>query len=417
MAVLDDSALEGPLPDALRSAATAQLVLDIATAAAGERELDHILLEALDRLATVVPLTGGSIALVEGDDLVIRAAVGPFAAEALGQRLRRGPSRSWGVVGTLEPYLVGDIQAAGLQLTGPQASSAMRSWLGVPLIRRGQGIGLLEVDSTERSAFDADDLELVSTIARALAGPVELASRYAAERQANALRDAFIGVISHELRTPITTIYGLTKMLRQRLTTLSPEIQAQAIEDVEAEADRLYRLVEDLLVLSRAERGYVESAMDPILVTHVLRRVVDAEATRWPTRRFIMESRGDLPPVLGEETYVEQVVRNLLTNAAKYSEAGSSITVTASAANGEVIVSVVDEGVGISDDDAARVFDLFYRSPLVERKAAGAGIGLFVSRQLVEAMSGRIWARGRPEGGSEVGFALPVHHENDGESH
>lgn len=415
MAVLDDSALQTPPPDALRSAATAQLVLDIATAAAGERELDHILREALDRLATVVPLTGGSIALVEGDNLVIRAAVGPFAAEALGQRLRRGSSRSWRVISTLEPSLVADIQAAGLQPTGPQASSAMRSWLAVPLIRRNQGIGLLEVDSTEPSAFDAADLDLVSTIARALGGPVELASRYAAERQANALRDAFIGVISHELRTPITTIYGLTKMLRQRLTTLSPEIQAQAIEDVEAEADRLYRLVEDLLVLSRAERGRVESAMDPILVAHVLRRAVDAEAARWPTRHFIIEYRGELPPVLGEETYVEQVVRNLLTNAAKYSEDGSSIAVTASAVGGEVIVSVLDEGVGISDDDAALVFDLFYRSPLVERKASGAGIGLFVSRQLVEAMGGRIWARGRAEGGSEVGFALPAYHEDDDE--
>lgn len=416
MAVLDDSALERPLPEALRSAATTQLVLDIATAAAGERELDHILLEALDRLATVVPLTGGSIALVEGDDLVIRAAVGPFAAEALGQRLRRGRSRSWTVVSTLEPCLVGDIQAAGLQPAGQQASSSMRSWLGVPLIRRSQGIGLLEVDSTEPSAFDAADVELVSTIARALAGPVELATRYAAERQANALRDAFIEVISHELRTPITTIYGLTKMLRQRLESLSPEVRAEAIADVEAEADRLYRLVEDLLVLSRAERGWVESAMDPILVTHVLRRAVDAEATRWPTRRFNLDARGVLPPVLGEETYVEQVVRNLLTNAAKYSEAGSSIAVTARAADDEVVVSVLDEGVGISDDDAARVFDLFYRSPLVERKASGAGIGLFVSRQLVEAMGGRIWARGRGEGGSEVGFALPVHHEDDGEN-
>jgi signal transduction histidine kinase len=393
----------------LRSAATVLLVLDIATAAAGERELDQILRETLDRLSAVVPLTGGSIALVEGEHLVVRAAVGPFASEALGQRLSRGASRSWAVVETLEPFLVGDIQAAGLQPAGTEAASRMRSWLAVPLVRRGTGIGLLEIDSTERNAFDGGHVELLATVARALGGSIELANRYAEERQANALREAFIGVISHELRTPITTIYGLSKMLRQRQDTLSADLQGQAIEDIEAEADRLFRLVEDLLVLSRAERGRVEIALDPILLGHVLRRSVEAESGRWPSRRFALDVPPGLPPVLGEETYIEQVVRNLLTNAAKYSAEGTTITVTARAQGGDVVVRVLDEGVGIADADVPHVFELFYRSASVSRKASGAGIGLFVSRQLIEAMNGRMWAASRPEGGAEVGFALPAH--------
>jgi signal transduction histidine kinase len=412
MCALEESPPGGAVSDSLRSAATVQLVLDITTAAAGERELDQILHETLDRLSAVLPLTGGSIALVEGDDLVIRAAVGPFASEALGQRLARGESRSWAVVETLQPYLVGDVQAAGLQPRGAQAALRMRSWLAVPLVRRGTGIGLLEIDSTGRNAFDKADVELLATVARALGGSVELASRYAEERKANALREAFIGVISHELRTPITTIYGLSKMLRQRIDTLSPDVRAQAIEDVEAEADRLYRLVEDLLVLSRAERGRVDIARDPILVGHVLRRAIDAEASRWPARRFVLDLQPDLPIVLGEETYVEQVVRNLLTNAAKYSEAGSTVVVEARATD-EVVVRVLDEGVGIGDDDVSHVFELFYRSEAVTRKASGAGIGLFVSRQLIEAMGGRMWAISRPEGGAEVGFAMPAHRLDD----
>src|SRR4051812_666535 len=244
MAIVDEPAPGKPDSMARRSAATVQLVLDIATAAAGERELDQILHEALDRLRAVLPLTGGSIALVEDNELVVRAAVGPFAAEALGQRLPRGESRSWNVIETLEPYLVGDIQAAGLHPRGAEAAVRMHSWLAVPLVRRGTGIGLLEIDSTERNAFDAADVELLATLARALGGSIELASRYEQESRANALRDAFIGVISHELRTPITTIYGLSAMLRQRMDTLSPEVRAQALEDVEAEADRLYRLIE-----------------------------------------------------------------------------------------------------------------------------------------------------------------------------
>jgi signal transduction histidine kinase len=412
MATVDEPPADEAGSDAGRSAETVQLVLDIATAAAGERELDQILHETLDRLGTVLPLTGGSIALVEDNDLVVRAAVGPFAAEALGQRLPRGESRSWAVIQTLEPYLVGDIQAAGLHPRGPEAAVRMHSWLAVPLVRRGTGIGLLEIDSTERNAFDGADVELVATVARALGGSVELASRYEQETKANALRDAFIGVISHELRTPITTIYGLSAMLRQRMESLTPEVRAQAIEDVEAEADRLYRLVEDLLVLSRAERGRVDIAREPVALGHVLRRAVDAEAARWPARRFELDAPRNLPLVLGEEIYLEQVVRNLLTNAAKYSNAGSAIVVEARAQD-DVVVRVLDEGVGISEEDTPRVFELFYRSAAVTRKAAGAGIGLFVSRHLIEAMGGRIWAKSRPDRGAEVGFAMPRHRLDD----
>jgi signal transduction histidine kinase len=398
--------------DASRSPATSQLIIDIASAAAGERDLDQILHETLDRLQIAVPLTGGSIALVQGDELVIRAAVGPFADEALGQRVRRGPGLSWRVVETLEPCLLPDMQASEAIVRGPKASRAMRSWLAVPIVRRGVGIGLVEIDSTVPDAFSQADVELLETIVRVLSGPVELADHYAAEQRANQLRDAFIGVISHELRTPITTIYGLSKMLRQRGADLDPEVMVSTIEDVEAEADRLQRLVEDLLVLSRAERGAVDIDGEPLGMTRILRRVVEAERARLPGRIVELEASEGLPLVIGEETYVEQVVRNLLTNAAKYSNPAAPIRVVVEATDDEVVTRVLDEGIGIAEGDTDRVFELFYRSTSATRMAGGAGIGLFVCRQLVEAMGGRIWAAPRSPVGTEVGFALPAHHED-----
>jgi signal transduction histidine kinase len=398
------------------SSATSQLIIDIASAAAGERDLDQILHETLDRLQTAVPLTGGSIALVQGDELVIRAAVGPFAEEALGQRVRRGPALSWRVVETLEPCLLPDMQASEAIVRGPKARQAMRSWLAVPIVRRGVGIGLVEIDSTMPDAFSPTDMELLESIVRVLSGPVELADHYAAEQRANQLRDAFIGVISHELRTPITTIYGLSKMLRQRGADLDPEVMVSTIEDVEAEADRLQRLVEDLLVLSRAERGAVDIDGEPLGMTRILRRVVEAERARLPGRIIELEASEGLPLVIGEETYVEQVVRNLLTNAAKYAHPAASIRVVVEVADDEVVTRVLDEGIGIADGDTDRVFELFYRSTSATRMAGGAGIGLFVCRQLVEAMGGRIWAAPRSPVGTEVGFALPAHHEDDTDS-
>jgi K+-sensing histidine kinase KdpD len=399
-------AIAAATPDA-RTLAAAALVLEITTAAAGERDLDAILRATLDRLHGVVAFTGGSIALVDGDDLVIRAAIGPFQDEALGQRLARGSSRSWQVVLGRRTVRIDDLHADGSR-SAATASPHIRSWLAVPIERDGVGVGLLEVDSVEPRAFFAEEERLLATIARALAGPIDLAARYAEEERARVLRDAFVGIVSHELRTPITTIYGMSRVLAQRHTTMEPAALAQALDDIEAEADRLRRLTEDLLVLSRAEGGGLVLAQDPLLISHVLRRAVDGEGARWPGHRFELEVAAALPLVLGEDTYLEQVVRNLLGNAAKYSPAGTTVATTASTEDGGVAVRVVDQGPGLGDTPPERLFDLFYRAPDAMRQASGAGIGLFVSRELVASMGGRIWARTAPSGGAEFGFWLPA---------
>jgi K+-sensing histidine kinase KdpD len=398
-----------------RTLATAELVLDIATAAAGERELEAILRAALDRLRGVVAFTGGSIALVDGEHLVIRAATGPFEEEAIGQRLARGSSLSWRVVDTLEPVRVDDLRTTSTRIPGAEASKAMRSWLAVPIQWRGEGIGLLELDSTSTAAFTEEDQVLVATIGRALAGPIHLAARYAAEQRATALRDAFTGVISHELRTPITTIFGMSQVLRLHHETMDPETRRQSIADIEAEADRLRRLAEDLLVLSRAEGGRLTLARDPLVIRHVIRQAVESEAKRWPDHVFTADVPLDLPLVLGEELHVGQVLQNLLSNAAKYSAKGSHIEVLARPEGGGVTTQVLDEGEGLPAESNEQLFELFYRAPEAARRASGAGIGLFVCRQLVDDMGGRIWARPRQERGAEFGFWLPgIGEDEDG---
>jgi signal transduction histidine kinase len=411
------------LDAAVRSEATSRLIIEIAAAASAELDLDQILHEALDRLRSVIPLTGGSIALVTGDDLIIRAAIGPFADEAVGQTLRRGPSRSWSVIDTLRPYRSGDLVREGNRIRGKAASSAVHSWLAVPIVRQGVGIGLVEVDSTEIDAFTSDDEELLALVVAVLAGHVELAAHHNEQQRANALREAFIGVISHELRTPITTIYGLSRVLRQRGEELEPDVRRQSIVDIEAESDRLYRLVEDLLVLSRAEGGRLEFEAEPISVGRLVQRIVEAEAERHPDREFLIRPSPGLALIEAEPTYVEQVIRNLLTNAVKYSEVLSPVEIEIEivedppgvgvlagdgAGLSEAVVRVLDRGIGIDQDTSAHAFELFYRTKDATRMASGAGIGLFVCRQLIEAMGGRAWLIPRDGGGTESGFALPL---------
>jgi len=235
-----------------------------------------------------------------------------------------------------------------------------------------------------------------------------------AGRHAKVVRETFIGMLSHELRTPITTVYGGAKVLARRSDTLVPEVRG-IVADIESEAERLYRLVEDLVVLTKSEAATLEAGREPVLMQRIIPRLVEAEASRWPMLAFDVSCRPAMPPVYAEQTYVEQIVRNLLTNAAKYGGAEGRVEVIGDYDADEVIIRVLDRGPGFPEGDAAKLFDIYYRSPQVARRAAGAGIGLFVSKALVDAMHGRIWATEREGGGAEFGFALSAVMEEAGD--
>jgi len=232
------------------------------------------------------------------------------------------------------------------------------------------------------------------------------------ERRASELRAAFNSIVSHELRTPITSIYGGAKLLARRDRPLDEATRQELIDDLESEADRLYRLVEDLLVLSRSEYGTIERADDPVALQRVVERVVRSEQTRWPGVRFEVHTT-TVATARGDETYVEQVTRNLLSNAAKYSPAGSTVEVVVDETAEGVRARVLDAGVGIKPEEAGRLFELYYRSPETATKIGGAGIGLYVCRALVEAVGGRIWAAPRATGGAEFGFVLERYVDDD----
>jgi signal transduction histidine kinase len=235
-------------------------------------------------------------------------------------------------------------------------------------------------------------------------------AEHAAEiRRTDEFRDAFVGVLSHEIRTPITTILGMSHLLRKRHETMSPEKRGQYLEDIGAESDRLRRLTEDLLVLSRTEGGKLAVASHPIVLKHLVKGVVASERSRGTGHAIVLEADAGLPIVLGEEGYVEQVVRNLVGNAAKYSPAGTTIRVSLTSASEGVELRVTDAGPGLPEGSPDQLFELFYRAKPAVAATSGAGIGLFVCRELIHAMGGRVWATQGPAGvGAEFGFWLPA---------
>jgi two-component system phosphate regulon sensor histidine kinase PhoR len=228
-------------------------------------------------------------------------------------------------------------------------------------------------------------------------------------RDLRPVREAFFEVLSHELRTPITTIYAGSSVLARR-----PSLSASATQtlagNINAEAARLYDLVEDLLVLARLERRILDPLDEPVLV----QRAVDS------TVRMIFDRLGavpierreeiDLPPVHGDTTYVEQACRNLIMASIRFAGPEADrpliVDVRSDPEAGEVLLTVLDRGPGLTQTDLDEAFELPTAGAV--GRLAGSGVGPFVCRHLVEAMGGRVWSRNRPDGGIESGFALRI---------
>jgi len=230
------------------------------------------------------------------------------------------------------------------------------------------------------------------------------------QRQREAVRETFIGVLSHELRTPVTTIYGGARVLARDDNRLDDATRQEILTDVAEEAERLKRLVEDVVAMSRFGETDADLGREPVLLQRIVPAVMASEEERWPGVTFTVALEPTLPTVMADPTYLEQVIRNLLANAAKYGGQGTTVEVVVEYDRDteEVAVSVRDDGPGIEALEAERLFDLFYRSPSTATATTGAGIGLFVCARLVRAMGGRVWARPLPAGGAEFAFALRV---------
>ena len=146
-----------------------------------------------------------------------------------------------------------------------------------------------------------------------------------AARQRQAIRDTFIGVLSHELRTPVTTIYAGSKVLSRDGDELPEETRREIFSDIVVESERLHRLVEDVIAMTRFGEDEGDVGTEPVLVQRILPAVIRSERARWPGVTFELDLQPGLPTAIADPTYVEQVVRNLLSNAAKYGGAGTTV--------------------------------------------------------------------------------------------
>lgn len=220
-------------------------------------------------------------------------------------------------------------------------------------------------------------------------------------------KDEFLGLASHELRTPLTQILGNAEIVARFQNAADPAAVADCLAEIHREARRLNRLVENMLLVSRLERGVLMET-EPQLVQRMVAQVVGEFRRLFPLVTLDVAVADDLPPVASEAVSFQQVLWNLLTNAAKYASNAGPVVLRASADARGVVVTVSDSGPGVAEDELASIFDPYVRARDVSPAAAGLGLGLSVCRRLIEAQAGRMWGRPRPGGGMEFGFALPA---------
>ena len=314
------------------------------------------------------------------------------------------------------PWIINDAPRDPRALANPLVAGdfGLKFYAGVPLrTRDGHNLGTLCILDFEPRELSADATATLEDLAKMVVDELELrlASRLAiAEaREREYLKDALMGMLSHELRTPVTTIFGAAQLLSRKPTEASHDRMAELFPDIISESERLLRLIEDLLVLTRLEQGgTIKAAREPVLMQRLLSAIVEHESRRWPDRSLRLDVQPNLPPVVGDQLYLEQVVRNLVSNALKYSATDKAVEISASAIDGEVEVRVRDRGIGLPSEGHDKLFGLMERGDAAVRHAPGAGIGLYVCRRLLDAMGGRIWLEPAPDVGTVATFRMPV---------
>jgi signal transduction histidine kinase len=228
------------------------------------------------------------------------------------------------------------------------------------------------------------------------------------ERRLDEEKSDFIATISHELRTPMSAVYGAAETLRLRNDQLTVEQRRQLIEMISAQATRLSQIVAEVLLTSRLERGDMALEREPVDVVQLADFVVQTMRQQLePPSSLELEVAADRVRAAGDADRIQQVLVNLVDNAHKHGGPGP-IVVRVEDSNGAARVSVSDRGPGIAHAEQQRIFEKFYRAgPQLTREAGGTGLGLYISRELVRRMGGRLTVESEPGAGATFVFDLP----------
>ncbi|MFQ5996507.1 MAG: ATP-binding protein [Dehalococcoidales bacterium] len=311
-------------------------------------------------------------------------------------------------------------EAVTIFLQSDAMRSRIQSSICADIYNRNRHIGaLIMVSFRDRQAFSESDQRLFQAVADYVAIAIERAQLTKEAEEAHALHEAdrlrsqFISSVSHELRTPLTLIKGYSTSLLRQNVSWPKATQREFLQIIDEKTDELRDLIDKLLQSAKLEAGALKLEKEPVLMPLLTRKVVEDIVLRAKDHKLTLKFAPSFPVVEVDIRCMEQVLRNLVENAIKYSPEGSEIVISGEVREGEILVSVSDEGIGIPPEHRDKVFERFYRvdSPLT-LGTSGSGLGLSIAKGHIEAHGGKIWLESAVGKGSKFYFSLPLDHQN-----
>ncbi len=313
-----------------------------------------------------------------------------------------------------KPVIINDYQSSDMARRRGR-DRGLRAGLGVPLIPSGKPLGVLLISSyDDHTQFSADDARLLDLFGDQAAAALISAEAFEEQGKAvaeleriNKVKSEFVAIVSHEFRTPLTGIQGFSEMMRDEDLTMA-ELKEYAT-DINKDARRLNRLVNEMLDLSRMESGRIQLSLEPIDLNAIVKDVSATMQATAPKHAFSLRLDATLPKLMADRDKITQVVTNLANNAIKYAPDGGEIVMMTRAEGNVAHLMVADNGVGMPKDLLEFVFEPYSR---VEhgpsRSIRGTGLGLPIARQIIKLHGGRVWADSIEGKGSTFHCLIPV---------
>jgi signal transduction histidine kinase len=356
----------------------------VTDAALAHLELDELLEVLLPRIRDILVADTCAVLLLdrETDELVARAALGIEEEVAAGVRIPMGGGFAGRIAATRKPVIIDDL--ATFPVLNPiLREKGIQSMLGVPLLVGDAAIGVMHVGSLIRRRFSDDNVELLQLVAQRVALAIERAQLHEQTRQFDQLKLNFVAIASHELRTPATSIYGALTTLVKR-AELPAETRDQLISMAYEQSDRMRRLIEQLLDLSRLDARAIRVVTRPVVLASVLAEIVAGAVPQGPA--IDVDVSPDLA-VVADPLVLERIVTNLVTNAVRHG--ASPIRVSAERKETSLRIQVDDSGPGVPVDLQEGLFDRFTRAD----SGIGSGLGLAIARAYAQAAGGELFYR------------------------
>ncbi|MCZ7383849.1 MAG: GAF domain-containing protein [Candidatus Methanoperedens sp.] len=406
---------------------TLETLFEIDRVVSQSLDLDEIFREALAKTIQATSSDAGAIYTLEEEakTLKLKTSSGlsmDFAGAV--SEIKVGGGVAGGAVQAKKPIVTDIDHYPGSELLPFLKKEGLVALVGVPLMAKGRVVGALNLGNRSRRTFSKEDLEVLASIGGQIGVAIEnarlyqeaktsyekLEAAYEELKSLDRMKSEFLSNVSHELKTPLVSIRGYSELLYDEKLGLIKDEQRKSLQAIIRNADRLTRLINSILFISKMQAEKLEFQFQPVDMDEIVKVCVDDARSMIDTKQITFEK--DIPKISkvnGEKDRFTEVISNLLDNAIKFTPTGGKISIKALDEGEFVHFVVTDNGIGIPLEIIPKLFSRFYQADAsASRKYGGTGLGLYITKNIVDAFRGKIWIESEVGKGTKVHVLLPI---------